>query len=316
MARREYPNEEGPLEILRPDKRDFPNEEGPLEPLGSLADEEPGAADREFPDEEGPRSEAPGTASLEAAASESGQPEKDGYRIKLDIFEGPLDLLLFLIKKKKIEIQNIPLALITREYLDYLHEREHINLDREAEFLLMAALLIYIKSQILLPREQPIEPDIDPRKERPDRTGDYERVRVVSAVLRDKEEEQSTIWRRTALNAPLPEQDLDLVEVSLFDLAESFFAMMKRKQAAPQKILKTKEISVDDKTKEIILALQTKGYLDFLEYLDAQETLEEALVAFFCLLELIKARRVMAVQEQLFNTIKVWLRKEPAGEDA
>ena len=142
MARREYPNEEGPLEIPCPEGPAYPNEEGPL-------------------------GEAPGTASL--------RPEEDGYRIKLDIFEGPLDLLLFLIKKKKIEIQNIPLALITREYLDYLHEREHINLDREAEFLLMAALLIYIKSQILLPREQPIEPDIDPRKERPDRTGDYER---------------------------------------------------------------------------------------------------------------------------------------------
>lgn len=264
----------------------------------------------EFPNEEGPR-EAP-AAETEAAAG----PDEDGYQIKLDIFEGPLDLLLFLIKKKKIEIKDIPLALITREYLDYLRGREYINLDREAEFLLMAALLIHIKSQILLPREQPVEPDIDPRKERPDRTEDYERVKVVSAVLRDKEEEQSTIWRRTALNVPLPEEDLDLIEVSLFDLAESFFAMMKRKQAAPQRILKTKEISVTDKTREIVATLRERGFLDFLEYLDAQETLEEALVAFFCLLELIKARLVMAVQEQLFHTIKVWLRKEPAGEDA
>ncbi|HNQ80609.1 MAG: segregation/condensation protein A [Acidobacteriota bacterium] len=263
-----------------------------------------------YPNEEGPL-EKP--APEEESAVEGGG---DGYQIKLDIFEGPLDLLLFLIKKKKIGIEDIPLAVITREYLDYLHGRERINLDREAEFLLMAALLIYIKSQILLPREQPVEPDIDPRKERPDRTEDYERVKVVSAVLRDKEEEQSTIWRRTALNVPLPEEDLDLIEVSLFDLAESFFAMMKRKQAVPQRILKTKEISVADKIREIVSALREHGFLDFLEYLDAQETLEEALVAFFCLLELIKARRVVAVQEQLFHTIKVWLRKEPAGEDA
>ena len=278
--------------------REYPNEEGPLAAPGII--EDAAAGEREFPDEEGP---------LEGGA------EEGGYRIKLDIFEGPLDLLLFLIKKKKIEIQDIPLAVITREYLDYVHDRSRLNLDREAEFLLMAALLIYIKSQILLPREEPIDPDIDPRKERPDRSSDYERVKAVSAVLRDREEEQATIWRRTALNAPLPEEDLDLIEVSLFDLAESFFAMMKRKQAAPQRVLKAKEISVADKTKEIVDALRRRGFLDFLEYLDAQETLEEALVAFFCLLELIKARRVVAVQEQLFHTIKVWLRKEPAGEE-
>lgn len=297
--------------------REHPNEEGPLESAvaaaehaggGEAAAGTPAVPARDFPNEEGPL-EPDGT---DAAL----RPEGDGYQVKLPVFEGPLDLLLFLIKKKKIEIQDIPLAVITREYLDYLHDRSALNLDREAEFLLMAALLIYIKSQILLPREQPIDPDIDPRKERPDRTSDYERVKVVSAVLRDREEEQSTIWRRTALNAPLPEQDLDLIEVSLFDLAESFFAMMKRKQAVPQRILKTKEISVADKTKEIVVALHERGFLDFLEYLDAQETLEEALVAFFCLLELIKARRVIAVQEQLFHTIKVWLRKEPAGEDA
>ncbi|MHB8055790.1 MAG: segregation and condensation protein A [Candidatus Aminicenantales bacterium] len=300
MPRREYPNEEGPR--AAPGKRDG------IAPVGEAAPETPAAGEREFPNEEGP---------LESGGAESGfLPEGNGYQVKLDIFEGPLDLLLFLIKKKKIEIQDIPLSLITREYLDYLHDRDHLNLDREAEFLLMAALLIYIKSQILLPREQPIDPDIDPRKERPDRTSDYERVKVVSAVLRDREEEQSTIWRRTALNAPLPEEDLDLIEVSLFDLAESFFAMMKRKQAAPQRVLKTKEISVADKTKEIVAALRERGFLDFLEYLDAQETFEEALVAFFCLLELIKARLVIAVQEQLFHTIKVWLRKEPAAEEA
>jgi segregation and condensation protein A len=295
MARRVFPNEEGPLEAPVFGGREFPNEEGPLERI------EPEA----------------GTATENATAVPLiGLTEEGAYQIKLDVFEGPLDLLLFLIKKKKVEIQDIPLALITREYLTYLQDRERINLDREAEFLLMAAILIYIKSQILLPRETPIDPDIDPRKERPDRSGDYERVKVVSAVLRDKEEEQSTIWRRTALNAPLPEEDLDLIEVSLFDLAESFFAMMKRKQAAPQRILKTKEISVADKTKEIVETLKVRGFLDFLEYLDAQETLEEALVAFFCLLELIKARLVLAVQEQLFHTIKVWLRKEPTGEDA
>jgi segregation and condensation protein A len=284
--------------------------------------------ERSGPDDEGRAEglEAPPRADvLETAVNvpftelrEDGSPilTDDGYQVRLDFFEGPIDLLLFLIKKKKVEIQDIPIAAITSEYLAYLRSRDRINLDREGEFLLMAALLIFIKSQFLLPREQPLEPDLDPRRERPDRAGDLERIKAVSAVLRDMEEEQSQVWRRTAINAPLPEEDLDLIEVSLFDLAESFFAMMKRKQAAPQRILKTKEISVADKTKEIIAALQARGVLDFLEYLWEQESLEEALISFFCLLELLKARLIVAVQEQLFHTIKVWLRKDQANEDA
>lgn len=237
-------------------------------------------------------------------------PAQDGYQVKLQIFEGPLDLLLFLIKKKKINIHNIPIAVITREYLEYLSHKERINLDREAEFLLMAALLIYIKSQMLLPREQPIEPDVDPRKELVDRLVDYQKIKAACSVLREKEDEMSQIWKRTALTAPFPEEDLDLIEVSLFDLAESFFTLMKRKQSESQRIIKGKEISMAEKTNEIVVVLKERGFLDFLEYLDAQETLEEALIAFFCLLELIKARLVVAIQEQLFHTIKVWLRKD------
>lgn len=237
-------------------------------------------------------------------------PAQDGYQVKLQIFEGPLDLLLFLIKKKKINIHNIPIAVITREYLEYLSHKERINLDREAEFLLMAALLIYIKSQMLLPREQPIEPDVDPRKELVDRLVDYQKIKAVCSVLREKEDEMSQIWKRTALTAPFPEEDLDLIEVSLFDLAESFFTLMKRKQSESQRIIKGKEISMAEKTNEIVAVLKERGFLDFLEYLDAQETLEEALIAFFCLLELIKARLVVAIQEQLFHTIKVWLKKD------
>jgi len=237
-------------------------------------------------------------------------PADDGYLVKLQIFEGPLDLLLFLIKKKKVDIHDIPIAVITREYLDYLGRKERINLDREAEFLLMAALLIYIKSQILLPREQPIEPDVDPRKELVDRLADYQKIKAACSVLREKEDEMSQIWKRTALTAPLPEEDLDLIEVSLFDLAESFFTLMKRKQNESQRVIKGKEVSMAEKMNEIVAVLKERSFLDFLEYLDAQETIEEALIAFFCLLELIKARLVVAIQEQLFHTIKVWLRKD------
>ena len=102
----------------------------------------------------------------------------------------------------------------------------------------------------------------------------------------------------------------DLVEVSLFDLAETFFVLMKRKEAENFQVVRGKNYSVEEKMREIITTLEKEGVLDFLEYFSRHENLEEAVVSFFSLLELIKARLVMAVQERLFQTIKVWLRQE------
>jgi len=101
----------------------------------------------------------------------------DGYQVRLEIFEGPLDLLLFLIRKKKIDIHAIPIAVITRDYLEYLERKDQINLDREGEFLLIAALLIYIKSQMLLPREQEAIQADDPRQILVDRLLEYQKSR-------------------------------------------------------------------------------------------------------------------------------------------
>ncbi|MHB8094275.1 MAG: segregation and condensation protein A [Candidatus Aminicenantales bacterium] len=234
----------------------------------------------------------------------------EGYQVKLEIFEGPLDLLLFLIRKKKIDIHDIPIAAITRDYLEYLDRKEQINLDREAEFLFVSALLIYIKSQMLLPREKDLAEEEDPRRVLVNRLLEYQKVKAACSLLREKEDDQLQQWKRNFL-PPLPgEEDLDFTEVSLFDLAESFFMIMKRKAAQDFKVIKGKDISLEDKMKEIVGILEKDGPIDFLEYFERQEYLEEALVAFFCLLELIKSRTVVAVQDDLFQTIKVWLRKD------
>jgi segregation and condensation protein A len=235
----------------------------------------------------------------------------ESYQVRLEVFEGPLDLLLFLIRKKKIDIHNIPIAVITREYVDYLEHKDRINLDREAEFLLMAALLIYIKSQMLLPREEPLEGEGDPRRFLADQLVEYQKIKAACTILKEKEEEQSSFWRREVLPPLADSDEVDLIEVSLFDLAETFFILMKRKEAENFKMVRGKNYSLENKMKEIIAALEEKSVLDFLEYFSQQETLEEAIVSFFSLLELIKARLVMAVQEQLFHSIKVWLRKGP-----
>jgi segregation and condensation protein A len=233
------------------------------------------------------------------------------YQVKLEVFQGPLDLLLFLIRKKKIDIHDIPMATITREYLDYLNQKDRINLDREAEFLLVAALLIYIKSQMLLPREKPLEEEKDPRQILVSRLLDYQRIKAASGLLKEKEEEELLKWKRTGLPQKIfSEDEMEYTEVSLFDLAESFFTLMKRKEAAETKTIRGKEYSLEEKIKEILAYLEEGESLDFLDYFNRQESFAEALVAFLGLLELIKSRIVIAVQETHFKPIKVWIRKK------
>jgi len=234
------------------------------------------------------------------------------YQVKLEAFQGPLDLLLFLIKKRKIDIHDIPIAIITREYLEYLNHKKRINLDREAEFLLIAALLIHIKSQMLLPRERVLEEEEekDLRQLLVERLVDYQKIKTASLLLKEKEDEELQKWRRTFLPPLLETDALDFIEVSLFDLAESFFRLMRQREKEETKTIKGKEISLEQKMREIIQELKKNSFLDFLDYFNRQESFEEAFVAFFSLLELIKLKIVIATQESHFQSIKVWFRKK------
>ncbi len=228
------------------------------------------------------------------------------YQVNLDVFQGPLDLLLFLIRKKKIDIHDIPIATITKEYLAYLNQKEKINLEREGEFLLIAALLIYIKSQMLLPRESELEDEEDPRKILVDRLLDFQKIKAASTLLREKEEQQKKLWKRSALPHVPTTEEAELVEVSLFELAEVFLSLMKRKEQENIRLIHGKDYSLEETMKELIDRIKLHGYLDFCAYFNSLESIEEALLSFFCLLELIKARIVIAVQESLFHPIKVW----------
>lgn len=230
------------------------------------------------------------------------------YQVKLEVFEGPLDLLLFLIRKKKIDIHDIPMATITKEYLEYLNTKERINLDREAEFLLVAALLIHIKSQMLLPREKPIEDEKDPRQLLVDRLLDYQKVKAASLLLKEKEEKELQKWKRASIPFQSFEKEMDSLEVSLFSLAESFFTLMKRKEKEEAQIIKGKEFSIEEKIQEILAVFEENSFLDFFDYFYKQESFEEALASFFALLELIKSGIVLALQKNHFQPIKVWLR--------
>ena len=234
----------------------------------------------------------------------------EGYQVRLDVFEGPLDLLLFLIRKKKIDIHDIPIAAITRDYLGYLERKTEINLDREAEFVFIAALLIYIKSQMLLPRETDLAEGDDPRRVLVDRLVEYEKVKAACSLLREREDVQILQWKRDFIPPLHGESELEPVELSVFDLAESFFRMMKRREADTTRVIRGRDVSVEVKMKELVTLLHARSVIDFLEYFEAHESLEEALVSFFCILELVKSRVAVAVQDELFQTIRVWLRKD------
>jgi len=150
----------------------------------------------------------------------------------------------------------------------------------------------------------------DPRQQLVDRLLEFQKIKVASSLLREKEEVELQRWRRT-FRPPLEKPDeLELLEVSLFDLAETFFLIMKRRERENLRIIKGKDVSAEEKLKEITDYLEKNGSMDFLDYFSSQDSLEEALVSFFCLLELVKNHLVVAVQEELFQTIRVWLRKD------
>jgi segregation and condensation protein A len=232
------------------------------------------------------------------------------YQVKLEVFQGPLDLLLFLIKKKKIDIHDIPISTITKEYLKYLEQKEQINLEREAEFLLIAALLIHIKSQMLLPREVSLEETSDPRQILVDQLLDFQKIKAASSILRKKEKDQIKKWQRSFLPPLELSDEPEFIEVSLFDLAEIFFTLMKKKERENMVTIKGKNYSFTEKMQEIISVLKKHSFLDFVDFFNRQDSIEEALLSFFCLLELVKSKVIIVVQDTLFSSIKVWLRQE------
>jgi segregation and condensation protein A len=135
---------------------------------------------------------------------------------------------------------------------------------------------------------------------------DFQKIKAACTLLREKEDEQTKLWKRLAPPPKSATEDAELVEVSLFELAETFLSLMKRKEQDNIRLIHGKEYSLEEKMKELIVRLEQHGYLDFCEYFKNQESFEEALISFFCLLELIKAQIVVAVQESLFHPIKVW----------
>ena len=230
------------------------------------------------------------------------------YNIKIPVFEGPLDLLLHLIRENKIDIYDIPIALITHQYLKYLEIMKELNLDIAGEFLAMAATLIYIKSRMLLPpdEEAPPEEQEDPRQELVEKLIEYQKFKEAAVQLKEKEEHWTKVFQRE----PVLEEDegeIYLSDVSLFDLISALKKILETAQ--PEVGTITKEtLTVKDKMSAIIEILEGQETVRFEELFKGSITRTQIIVTFIALLELIRLGLLRAYQERDFGNI--WVIKQ------
>jgi segregation and condensation protein A len=238
----------------------------------------------------------------------AGHMESD-YKVRLEIFEGPLDLLLYLTKRDEIDIYDISLERITRQYLEYLQAFKELNIDVAGEFVVMAANLIYLKSRSLLPvDQQPPEEDADEHDPRWDlirQLIEYKKFKDAAADLHQRELEQERVFARKATAAPADEP-LRLGEVGIFQLINAFQTVIKRVEARQdvQEIF-GERFSVSEKIDLILQQVESGASLRFSDLFGAIASRLEVVVTFLALLELIRLRQVRAVQKSLFEEIEI-----------
>ena len=234
------------------------------------------------------------------------------YKIKIDAFEGPMDLLMHLIEKNKIDIYDIPIAELTRQYLDYLDKFREFNMEIASSFLVMAATLLQIKSRMMLPKAPQAEgePEEDPRFELVQRILEYRKFKQVSQVLGDMAGVQERFVAREPME--LPVHHLPPGNLSLRQLVEAFHTVLSVKEelSIPKALVEPEEYSIKDKMEDIILLLgRSRGKLLFSEAFRSG-TRGELIVTFLALLELMKLRTVTVKQQRSFAEIYICVREE------
>lgn len=235
----------------------------------------------------------------------------DDYKVKLEVFEGPLDLLLFLIKRDEIDIYDISLERITRQYLEYLQAFRELNIEVAGEFLVMAANLVYMKSRSLLPVDQrpPDEEaeEDDPRWELIRQLIEYKKFKEVAADLHAREIEQQQRFARTANYTPeLALAPFRLGEVGIFQLINAFQNVIKRVEARQdlQEMFED-QFTVSDKIEVILRRIESGEQLRFSQLFDGIVSRVEIVVTFLALLELIRLKQVRAMQADPLGEIEI-----------
>jgi segregation and condensation protein A len=240
--------------------------------------------------------------------------EETGITIHLDAFEGPLDLLLHLIRKEEIDIWDIPIARITEQYLEYIQIMKDLNINIAAEWLTMASTLIYIKSRMLVPQEKNEESedeDIeDPRHELVYQLLEHQKFKNAAEMLYTREEVENAVWNRPPENAL--EDANEIVAVNLFDLLKAFHEVVRRFEE--QQILEVdkEEVTVEQKIADIRNRLLIHDQILFSTLFGEIRSKRQLIVTFLALLELVRMKEVWLYQKSAFEEIQISKKKEGA----
>ncbi|MFH1778406.1 MAG: segregation/condensation protein A [Candidatus Omnitrophota bacterium] len=231
------------------------------------------------------------------------------YKIKLEVFEGPLDLLLYLIKKEEADIFDIPIAKITEQYLEYLEYMKMLDLNIAGEFIVMAATLIHIKSRMLLPPEELPPEEVeeeDPRAELVRRLIEYRKFKEAASQLAQMETNRSMVFPRSVDETQFIDQsEGPYFEASIFDLITAFSTVLKSiSKEAFLEVVKD-EYTVEEKVHELFHLLVEKPVLYFKEIFEKAKSKMEIIATFLALLELIRLKEVEVKQRQLFGEIEI-----------
>jgi segregation and condensation protein A len=244
---------------------------------------------------------------VDGPAAES-EDDSAAYKITIPSFHGPLDLLLHLIRKHEIDIYDIPILLITDQYNAYLEAMTELDLDIAADYIYMAALLINIKSRMLLPRDesQDGEGGDDPRKELVDRLLEYQRFKAVAESFAELDVLRMGMWTRPRVPPPGAEEqsDVDMTDLGLFDLIDAFrTALVRYRQNHPQAIELHRTVhKVSDKMREIYSKLQEKGPIRLQWFLEGRDR-NELIAVFLGMLELVRMGGLALQQSENFGEI-------------
>ena len=234
------------------------------------------------------------------------------YQCNLDIFEGPLDLLLHLIKEQKMDIYDIPIAEISRQYLSYLDLLSELNLEIVGDYLVIAAELAKIKSKTLLPTPETEEDALvsageDPRAELMRRLIEYQRYKEAAFELRQREYDQQQLFTRTGeVELSNSEEEL-LIEANVFDLLTAFQKVLKDKSFTKNFEIKVTTLSVSDCISDILEILNASDSVTFDSLFTVLDTKQEVIVTFLAILELMRMQLIRSQQGQHFDTIRLYM---------
>ncbi len=233
---------------------------------------------------------------------------RHAYTFRLEGFEGPLDLLLHLIQKNELDIFNIPIALITEQYLEYLQLIKVLNLDIAGEYLLMASTLLHIKSKMLLPKssEGEGEEEEDPRAELIRRLLEYQKYKQAALDLEKRPLLDRDVFIRLVTAAPEEEPEEERIEVDLFELLEAFRKVLERIKPETVHEVTLEHLSVEDKIQEIMTLLERENRsMAFHRLFPEQASRRVVVITLLAILELVKMKRIRIFQLAPFETIRI-----------